>query len=199
MRRKAVLTTLLALSVLLVTGSLVLAQDDAEPQAPEVFAHEIYGGCYLAELDQCRIHVEPFTINVDAANNERLAEFRLSANNESGGTSLLLYHFSTDASYSRMPVGDYTPSFVQNQDYGAVCGETYNLRVTARGATPSSDGSLLVSAISGPFTCPQPATPTAVMQSLLPFGASANMIWPLVLLFLLLAPLSVWVARRQRS
>jgi len=31
---------------------------------PEIYASPIQGGCYIADVNECRLHVDPFTINL---------------------------------------------------------------------------------------------------------------------------------------
>ncbi len=69
-----------ALLVLLGVLAMRLAADThtavAAPAAPEIFASPVHAGCYLAKADRCKIHVEPFTINI--VSGKKLAQFQLS-------------------------------------------------------------------------------------------------------------------------
>jgi hypothetical protein len=71
----------IGLSVPLRTSDLTTSQPAAAqvstPAAPEIFASPIHGGCYIAGPSECRIHVEPFTINIQSGS--KLALFRLVA------------------------------------------------------------------------------------------------------------------------
>src|SRR5512141_3021593 len=47
------------------------------PTVPEISASPVHAGCYLARADRCKIHVEPFTINITSG--KKLALFQLVA------------------------------------------------------------------------------------------------------------------------
>ena len=42
----------------------VPAQSPVVQAVPEIFASPIHAGCYQVRYDRCKIHVEPFTINI---------------------------------------------------------------------------------------------------------------------------------------
>ena len=69
----AVLVILSVLAVRLTTSVYAATP----PTVPEIFASPVHAGCYLAKLDRCQIHVEPFTINI--ALGTKLAQFQLVA------------------------------------------------------------------------------------------------------------------------
>lgn len=126
--------------------------------AHATFAQALEGGCYLAEANQCRIHVAPFEIQVNESSGERAAEFILTANNVSGGQSFEVWRYHTSNFYSYKPVGDYSP-MLPAQDFPAVCGETYYLNILTRGDTASNDGSFGSAGRTGEFQCPAPTVP----------------------------------------
>src|SRR5512143_2055979 len=59
------------------------------PTAPEILASPVHAGCYLARADRCKIHVEPFTINITSG--KKLVLFRLVAIRGSTGLQTILY------------------------------------------------------------------------------------------------------------
>jgi hypothetical protein len=67
--------------VLLLVGALAawsaLTHPGRAVAAPEIFASLVHGGCYIAAPSDCRIHVEPFTINI--ASGKKLVLFKLVA------------------------------------------------------------------------------------------------------------------------
>ena len=89
--------------------------------APQVFTSPINGGCYIAAANVCKIHIDPFTINVSPG--VRLLRFTLYANGQP------LYDFRTDV--SNPPSGNYSPSLV-SQDFAARCGVTYTVNIVGQ-------------------------------------------------------------------
>ena len=145
MKTKLIVLSLIVLTVLAaVTAWPLLFRQDKAVAAPEVFASGISGGCYITAPNVCKIHVDPFIVNVNEAGGFKLVEFQLQAN---GST---IYSFKTASQSSYRPAGDYSPSLVM-QDFAATCGETYHLNLLAR---DEGDSSLLNAAITEQFTCP---------------------------------------------
>lgn len=144
--KKIFLPLALALFLLVVVFAAFAAfRQDRATAAPEVFQSGISGGCYIAAPDSCKIHVDPFMVNVDDQNNENLVEFQLRAN---GST---IYQFKTDALSEYRPTGDYTPTLV-TQDFAASCGTGYEVQLLAR---DEGDGNVLyLLGTTGVFTCP---------------------------------------------
>jgi hypothetical protein len=122
----------------------LLSQRQSATAAPEVFQSGINAGCYIAAPNVCKIHVDPFTINVDDGNGEKLVEFQVRAN------GVIIYHFKTDAAFAFRPVGDYTPSLVM-QDFAATCGEEYFVDLLAK---DTGNVILNLAAMTEQFTCP---------------------------------------------
>ncbi len=112
----------LAAASLAVCAAVVVFRSNASA-SPEVFSSPINGGCYIAAPNQCRRHVDAFTINVNYAAGAKLVEFILHANGQP------IYHFATDV--SNPPIGNYTPSPVA-LDFAATCGETYYMNILGR-------------------------------------------------------------------
>lgn len=124
-----------------------LAKTSLKPAAdltsPEVFSSPINGGCYIAAPNQCRIHVDPFTVNI--APGQRLVALRLQANGQT------IYDFKTDVSNPPPAIGTtYTPSLVM-QDFAATCGEEYVLNILGQ---DSGDANFLNMGQTAEFTCP---------------------------------------------
>ncbi|GAB4580956.1 MAG: hypothetical protein Fur0022_37010 [Anaerolineales bacterium] len=145
MKKTLTLLTFFALALLVALTAFAAFRQKKVTAAPEVFQSGLSGGCYIAAPNSCKIHVDPFTINVDDGANEKLVEFQLRAN------GVTLYQFKTDQNADYRPAGDYSPSLVA-QDFAATCGETYDLELLAR---DEGDGeTLYVVASTAEFTCP---------------------------------------------
>lgn len=112
----------------LILGGLItffaLRPKPTTAQSLDVFyASPINGGCYITAPSQCKIHIDPFTINLHGADGSWLVEFSLYANGNK------IYDFRTDV--SNPPSNDYSPSLVA-LDFAATCGQTYYVNLTAR-------------------------------------------------------------------
>lgn len=114
----------------------------AAPDTPAGFASPINGGCYITAPDVCKIHVDPFTININDGQGAKLEKFTLFANGKP------IYDFRTDV--SNPPGVDYSPSLVM-EDFAAECGTTYFLNMIAKDTT---DASPLNYGQTETFTCP---------------------------------------------
>lgn len=115
------------LLILLLAG--VLASEPRVTTAQtldSVYASPINGGCYIAGPNQCKIHLDPFTINMDNISSAPLKQFAIYAN------GVLIYDFRTDVSNPPYSV-DYVPSQVA-LDFAATCGVTYTINMAARAA-----------------------------------------------------------------
>ena len=126
-------------------GAILLATTaaaESSPDSPEVFASPINAGCYIAGADDCRIHVDPFTININEGAGARLVMFELYANGN------LIYSFRTDV--SNPPGTDYSPSPVA-LDFAATCGISYTVNLIGR---DTLDANPLNMGQTAPFTCP---------------------------------------------
>ncbi len=108
--------------------------------AQAVGASPINGGCYIVAAGQCKIHVDPFTVNVYPG--EHLLFFEVRANGHT------VYSFKTDV--SNPPVGHYSPSVVM-QDFAATCGTTYYINLIGQ---DSGDPSAYNLGSTPNFTCP---------------------------------------------
>lgn len=140
-RRLVSLIVALAIVLIASAGSGLLYRKDADA-APAGFASPINVGCYIAAPNQCRIHVDPFTININDGAGARLQQFTLYANGSP------IYDFRTDV--SNPPGLDYSPSLVA-QDFAATCGTTYIVNMVAKDTT---DANPLNYGQTTAFTCP---------------------------------------------
>jgi hypothetical protein len=149
MKSRKILLWSLAVFMIGLMGFWLAFNQPAPVQAePEVYASPVHAGCYIAAPSDCRIHVDPFTINI--ALNEKLVYFQLWAS-RIGGSSQVIYDFRPDLSnplpYSGTTV---TPSLVA-QDYAAICGETYSVYLIGQ---DTGDTTQYVLGSTGHFTCP---------------------------------------------
>ena len=127
--RKLLLISLFVIILALVVAwpainsrSQVTAADVTE--AGPIYASPIHGGCYIVAASDCRLHVEPFTINV--ASGKKLVRFKLVAIQIGPGTQTTIYDWRPDQS-NPVPSGTtYTPSLV-SQDFAATCGKSYEI------------------------------------------------------------------------
>jgi hypothetical protein len=114
-----------------------------------IFASPVQAGCYRAKPTLCKIHVEPFTINL--ANGQKLVYFQLLASRSGAGSSSVIYDFRPDLSNPVPFSGNtFTPSRVA-KDFAAQCGETYSISLQGRDTgdpNPYNLGS------TAQFTCP---------------------------------------------
>ena len=117
---------------------------------PDIFASPVHAGCYLAKNDRCKIHVEPFTINLAAG--RKLVQFQLVAIQAGTGTQKIIYDFRPDQSNPVPPSGNiFTPSLVA-KDFGATCGQSYEISLQGR---DTGDASLFNLGLTAQFSCPK--------------------------------------------
>jgi hypothetical protein len=122
----------------------------AGPAAPYIFASPVHAGCYLAKLDRCKIHVEPFTLNI--ASGKKLVQFRLVTILGRTGAQTVIYNWRPDQSNPAPSVGTtYTPSLVA-KDFAATCGESYEVSLQGQ---DTGDAGLLNLGLTAQFTCPK--------------------------------------------
>jgi hypothetical protein len=121
---------------------------DSTPTAPEIFASPVHGGCYIAGPSECRLHVEPFTINI--ASGTKLAKFQLVAIQMGSGAQTVIYDWRPDQSNPAPPSGTtYTPSLVA-QDFAATCGKSYEISLQGGDTLTTTTYNL---GLTGRFTC----------------------------------------------
>jgi hypothetical protein len=160
MMRGVILAVLAALVLIPATPRLAAQDPSREPEpsaraaplasrTPLVYASPVHGGCYIAAPGQCKIHVEPFTINI--ASGTKLVMFRLVAAQGGTGTQTIIYDWRPDQSNPPPPTGTtYTPSLV-TQDFAATCGSSYTVSLQGR---DTGDAGLFNLGLTGQFTCP---------------------------------------------
>ena len=117
--------------------------------ATNIFASPIHAGCYIAGPSDCRIHTEPYTI--DIASGQKLVRFQLVAIQLPAGIQTMIYDWRPDQSNPVPPIGaTFTPSLVA-QDFAATCGKSYEISLQGQ---DTGDTSLFNLGLTGQFTCP---------------------------------------------
>jgi hypothetical protein len=129
---------------------LAVGSQPAMAAAPEIFASPVHAGCYLAKADRCKIHVEPFTINI--ASGQKLALFRLIAIRGGTGAQTTIYDWRPDLSNPVPVIGTtYTPSLVA-KDFAARCGASYEISLQGK---DTGDTNIFNLGLTDQFTCPK--------------------------------------------
>jgi len=154
LKKIGLILAVLCLGLILAGG---LWQPAMVSAAPSIFASPIQAGCYLAKLNQCKIHVDPFSI--DIASGQKLVQFELITTRTSTGRLTTIYDFRPDQNNPPPFLGStYSPSLVA-KDYGATCGQTYTLSLVGK---DSGDTGELTLGTTLPFSCPE-ATYTVLL------------------------------------
>jgi hypothetical protein len=132
------------------TGLLLLLSLAALPRlARAIFASPVQAGCYIAAANDCRIHVDPFTVNI--ASGTKLAHVRLVAIDQTSFTQTAVYDWQPDQSNPAPSTGTtYSPS-IPNLDLGVSCGKTFELSLQGRDTGDVSEFNL---GLTSAFTCP---------------------------------------------
>jgi hypothetical protein len=144
------LFSLLALVFLICILALALSRQQAVRGAVTTYASPIQAGCYLAQHDLCKIHVEPFTINLGSG--RKLVYFQFLTTQAGTGTQRVIYDFRPDLSNPVPFTGDtFTPSLVK-KDFAATCGQQYTLSLQGQ---DTGDASAYNLGSTGQFTCPE--------------------------------------------
>ena len=144
-KRAFILVLLLAVSVI----GYGFTQPPAVRAEPQIFASPVHAGCYLEKIDRCKIHVEPFTIQVSSG--EKLASFTLQTITAGTGVQTVIYDFRPDQSNPVPRSGDtFTPSLVA-KDFAATCSQTYTVNLQGQ---DTGDATPLNLGATGQFTCP---------------------------------------------
>ncbi len=141
------------LAGLILLGGLIIWQASPSQSqvvaAPQIYASPIHGGCYIAAPSDCRIHIEPLTINI--VSGKKLVRFQLVAVQGGTGAQTIIYDFRPDQSNPVPYSGTtYSPSSVA-QDFAASCGKSYTVSLQGQ---DTGDASLYNLGITGQFTCP---------------------------------------------
>ena len=93
--------------------------------AVNVFASPIQGGCYIAGPNDCRLHVDPFS--VDVASGKKLVYFQLIAIKGGTGTQTMIWDYRPDVSNPVPFTGSLVTPSLPSLDFAASCGQTYNI------------------------------------------------------------------------
>jgi hypothetical protein len=137
------------LCLILATSFFFYSQANTAKADVNIFASPIQGGCYIAASNDCRLHVDPFTINL--ASGEKLVYFRLISIEIGTGIQKTIYDFRPDQSNPVPFSGDtYTPSLV-SQDYAATCGKVYQINLQGQDTGDTNPYSL---GLTQNITCP---------------------------------------------
>jgi hypothetical protein len=149
MKTRKILLVSLALSIIGLLG-FWLTFDKAQPVTaePDIYVSPVHAGCYIAAQNDCRIHVEPFTITVNTGS--KLDYFQLWAS-RIGYSAGMIYDFRPDVS-NPLPLSGsvVTPSLVA-QDYAAQCGATYYIYLIGK---DTLDPTQYILGSTAQFTCP---------------------------------------------
>ena len=139
----AVLTVGVIVSLL-----FTLKRPSAAQAEPAIYASPVHAGCYLAKNDRCKIHVEPFAINL--ASGRKLVRFQLVTIQAATGAQTVIYDFRPDQSNPAPPSGNtFTPSLVA-QDFAATCGKSYMISLQGQ---DTGNANLFNLGLTGQFTC----------------------------------------------
>jgi hypothetical protein len=127
----------------------VPARSPVVQAVPEIFASPIHAGCYQVRYDRCKIHVEPFTINI--ASGTKLVNFKLVALRTATGQLTPIYDFRPDQSNPVPGSGTtFSPSLVA-KDFAAVCGISYEISLQGQDTGDANPFNL---GLTTAFTCP---------------------------------------------
>jgi hypothetical protein len=149
MRHYVLIGGLLLLAAAGLLGWPTIARHSRVAAAPEIFASPVHAGCYIAAPGECRLHVEPFTINL--ASGKKLVRFQLVTIQTGTGLQRVIYDFRPDQSNPAPALGNtFTPSLV-TQDFAATCGNSYEVSLQGQ---DTGDASLFNLGLTGQFTCP---------------------------------------------
>lgn len=139
----------LILSLLVCILALGVERKPAAQGVVNIYASPVQAGCYLARHDICKIHVDPFTINLTSG--QKLVYFKLVTTRIGTGSQQVIYDFRPDQSNPVPFLGNtYTPSRVA-KDFAATCGQIYMVSLQGRD-TGDTTGYNLGS--TAQFTCP---------------------------------------------
>lgn len=146
-----VLKRILLLALL---GAFMISPLPGQPQQAvaevTIYASPVQAGCYRAKPDLCKIHVEPFTINLAAG--QKLAYFQLQATRTGARAPVVIYDFRPDLSNAVPFSGStFTPSRVA-KDFAALCGKSYSISLLGR---DTGDSVPYILGSTAEFTCPQ--------------------------------------------
>ena len=121
----------------------------AAPVAHGIYASPIQAGCYIAAPGDCRIRVDPFS--VDITSGQKLVSVRIIAIRQSGGTQTTVYDWRPDQSNPAPASGTtYSPA-IPSQDIAATCGQSYQISLQGQ---DTADPSAYNLGLTQTFACP---------------------------------------------
>jgi hypothetical protein len=144
--KRAFQLVVVMLICILATG---LERPPAARGAVNIFASPIQAGCYLARHDRCRIHVDPFSI--DIASGKKLVYFQLVAIRSSSGAQTMIWDFRPDVSNPVPFSGNLVTPSLPTQDFAAACGQTYSISLQGQ---DSGDSGAFNLGLTQPIHCP---------------------------------------------
>jgi hypothetical protein len=130
MKRQLLLPAFLLLALAAAPPTRASPAGAAEGAAPAVFASPVNGGCYIAAQNECRLHLEPYTIYLGSG--ERLEAVRVQAN------GVTIYDYRTDVSNPPPQSGTTHTLSTVALDFAAVCGRTYTVNVLGKSRTDAN-------------------------------------------------------------
>jgi hypothetical protein len=145
-RRRLLQLVVIMLICILATG---LERPPAARGAINIFASPIQAGCYLARHDTCRIHVDPFSI--DIASGKQLVFFQLVAIRSSSGAQTMIWDFRPDVSNPVPFSGSLVTPSLPTRDFAAACGQTYTISLQGQ---DSGDSGAFNLGLTQPIHCP---------------------------------------------
>ncbi len=140
---------LIGLFITLAAAFFIYSRTNRATAEPEIYASPIQAGCYIAASNDCRLHADPFTINL--ATGQKLVFFQLVTIDTSNGVQRVIYDFRPDQSNPVPPSGNtYTPSLVA-QDFAATCGHSYEISLQGQDTGDTQPFNL---GLTEEITCP---------------------------------------------
>jgi hypothetical protein len=146
---KSRILLLIGLFLIVASAFFLLTHSKQAMAEPDIFASPVQAGCYITAPNDCRLHVDPFTINI--ASGKKLVYFQLIAIEFPSGIQKVFYDWRPDQSNPAPSLGNtYTPSLVA-QDFAATCGHTYEISLQGQDTGDTGGFNL---GLTGQFTCP---------------------------------------------
>ena len=138
------------LGLALLAGLAQPARSRAVLAETTVFASPIQAGCYLVRANQCKVHVEPFAIQMTPG--KKLVSFQLVAVRMGSGLQTVIYNFRPDTS-NPVPFSgsSFSPSLVA-KDFAAACTTSYQLFLQGQDSGDANQYNLGATAT---ITCPK--------------------------------------------
>jgi hypothetical protein len=109
----------------------------------------IQAGCYIAAANDCRVHVDPFTVSITPGT--KLVDVHMVLIQQGSGIQTTVYDWRPDQSNPAPSSGSTYSPWIPSQDLGVGCGKSFTLSLQGRGTGDASDYNL---GITNAFTCP---------------------------------------------